>query len=100
MQFSANGQIGEIAKQSSALPFNTVSYSVRISSLSSAHTQAALSQFMSQRDFINCFQQTRSKMSVNLVGGDHNLSCDLVGCHDSDFLAQSRGGRRERQRKI
>jgi hypothetical protein len=37
---------------------------------------------------------------VNLAGGIDNLRCDLVGFHDSDFLAQSRGARRERQKKI
>jgi len=48
----------------------------------------------------HCFQQSWAKLRVNLEGCIHNLSCDLVGFHEPDFLAQSRGGRRERQMKI
>jgi len=57
---------------------------------SGANAKAALSTFMSQHDFVHCFQQAWAKFNVNLVGGIHNLRCDFVGFHDSDFLAQSR----------
>jgi len=65
-----------------------------------ANAKSALSQLVGQCDFIHCFQQAWAKLGVNLVGGIHNLRCDLVGFHDPDFLAQSRGARRERQAKI
>jgi hypothetical protein len=36
---------------------------------------------------------------VNLAGRIHHLGCGVIGFHEPDFLAQSRGGRRERQNK-
>jgi hypothetical protein len=67
---------------------------------SGANAKAALSTFMSQHDFVHCFQQAWAQTGVNLVEGIHHMRCDLVALHDSDFLAQSRGARRERQTTI
>jgi hypothetical protein len=44
-------------------------------------------------------QQAWAELRANLVGRIDNLGCDVIGFHDPDFLAQSRGGRRERQNK-
>ena len=42
----------------------------------------------------------RDKGESNPPQKMRNVRCDLVGFHDSDFLAQSRGARRERPTKI
>jgi hypothetical protein len=49
---------------------------------------------------IPSFVQARVKLGMDLVSGIKNLCCDLVEFHNPDFLAQSRGVRRERQTKI
>jgi hypothetical protein len=42
-----------------------------------ANAQAALSQFVGQRDFVHGFQQAWTQLGVNLVGGVHNLNFTL-----------------------